>query len=328
MARTSEQGRDPPRRVGGASAAAAARLVARMARLAPAAALLAALPAQGDPAAAPRELRRRALTVDDRGSSELPEIHVAGGATTLIAFPVALREGGALLADPQGLFYPLSQADRTVVVAPRADLSAPAALHVSLSDGTVLSFKLASVRRESDAQVDVHLAPETRAAPETAPALRSALEAARGELEECRAGAAGSGVASIAALVAAHARDESRPFERHPLRGSDRQHGLLVEGEWVYRMLGTTLLVFRVENRDPLRPWALDGASVRLAGGGEVTDVLAVSASAEAPSLAPEAAERVVVGFRSPPQGPGQRLTVTLRERDGARHVVLEGLAP
>jgi len=297
--------------------------------LAPAlAALLAAAPASGDGGSPARELRHRTLTIDDRSLATLPRVHVAGGATTLLTFPVPLKDGGALLADPRGLFYPLAQTDRTVVVAPRADLAAPAALHVSLADGTVLSFALESVPRESDAQVDVLLALEERAAPDSAASLRRALDTCRAEVDECRAGTASAGARRLAALLAAPGADEAEPFDRRPLRGGDRQSGLLVQGATAYRLAGLTFLAFRVENRDPARAWSLDRAEVRLAGGGEAVDVKVLAASAELPSLPPGEGERVVVAFRTLPQSTAQRYAVTLREKGGARHVVLDGLAP
>jgi len=294
-----------------------------------AAGLLASVPAFADPGPGHhRELRHRTLTVDDGSIGRLPEVHVAGGTTTLLTFPVPLKDGGALLADPRGLFYPLTQADRSVIVAPRADLLAPSALHVSLADGTVLSFQLASVRDESDAQVDVLVALQARAPADSAPSLRRALDACRGEVDECRAGTASAGVRRLAALLAGQAGDDTELFDRRPLRGGDRQSGLLVQGAWAYRLVGLTFLVFRVENRDPVRAWALDRAEVRLVGGGEAIDVKVLAANAELQVLPPGEGERVVVGFRTVAQSAAQRFTVLLREKDGARHVSIDGLAP
>jgi len=83
-----------------------------------------------------------------------------------------------------------------------------------------------------------------------------------------------------------------------------------------------------VENRDPSRPWSLDRADVRLDGAGEVADVRVLASLGESSVLAPGEAGRVVVGFRGGPRAAGQRYTVTLREKDGGRHVVLGGLSP
>ena len=275
----------------------------------------------------PRELRHRTLTFDDRPDT-LPEVHVAGGATTLLTFPGPIGDGGAVLADTRGLFYPPTQTDRTVIVAPRADLAAPVALHVSLVDGTVLTFKLASVPGECDAQVDVALSLGTRAPPDSAPALRRALEACRAEADESRSGAAQAGVRGLAAWLAAEGASASQAFDRYPLHGGDRQNGLLVQGSFAYRLLGLTFLVFRVENREPGRAWTFDRAEARLEGGGEVADLRVLAAAAEPQTLAPGEPGRVALALPPLPRGRGQRFTVTLREKEGSRHAVLEGLSP
>jgi len=275
-----------------------------------------------------RELRRRTIVIDERSQATVPEVHVAGGAATLLAFPTPVADGGAVLADPRGLFYPLAQTDRTVLVAPRADLAAPAALHVSLADGTVVAFQLTSVRGESDAQVDVVVAADARAAPDSSPALRRALEACREEADDLRRGSAQAGVRELAALLLAEGADGSRAFDRHPFHGGDRQDGLLVRASLAYRLVGLVLLLFQVENRDPARPWSLDRAEVRAGGTGEVADVHVLASAAEPTTLAPGEGGRAIVAFRAVPRAPGQPLTVTLREKDGSRHVVLDGLSP
>jgi hypothetical protein len=122
--------------------------------------------------------------------------------------------------------------------------------------------------------------------------------------------------------------DERQVFERHPLRGGDKQSRLLVEARWIYRFLGLTYLVFTVENREPQRPWVLGRAEVRVTGSAESTDVRVLAASTEVPSLAPDAEERLVLAFETPSLAPGQKLGVTLVEKDGSRRVVLEGLSP
>jgi hypothetical protein len=201
-----------------------------------------------------RELRRRTLTIDDESLASLPEVHVAGGSATLLTFEVPVKDAGALIADVRGLFYPPTQTDRTVILVPKADLVQPVALTVSLSDGTVLSFKLVSVEKESDVQVDVALALTRGAAPDSQQALRTTIEQLRGELDECQSSSATAGARHLAALVLAQSLDEPQSFDRHELRGGDKQNRLLVEARWTYRLLGLTYLVFTVENRDPYCP--------------------------------------------------------------------------
>lgn len=282
----------------------------------------------GARAPARRELRHRTLTLDDESLASLPEIHVAGGAATVLTFQVPVKDGGALISDVKGLFYPPSQTDKTIIIVPKNDLPQPAALNVSLVDGTVLSLKLASVPHESDVQVDILLALKSRAAPDSAAALRTSLEQLRGELDECRAGSASAGATKLAALLLEQSLDARQAFERRPLRGGDKQDRLLVEGRWAYRLVGLTYLVLTVENRDPQRSWMLDHAEVKLTGAKDATELKVIAATTEVPVLAPGELERLVVAFPTPAAAPGQRLTLTLFEKDGGRRVVLEGLSP
>ncbi len=228
----------------------------RAALLAAAFLLASVTAARGEPRTR-RELRHRTLTLDDQSLLSLPEIHVAGGTATILTFPVALKEGGAIVSDVRGVFYPPTQTEKTVILVPKADLRQPAALSVSLADGTVVSFKLASVAKDSDVQVDVLLALKSRAAPDSAAGMRVAMEQLRGQLDECQAGSAESGATKLAALLLAQNHDEPQAFERYVLHAGDKQSRLLVQARWMYRLLGLTYMVFTIENRDPQRPWVL-----------------------------------------------------------------------
>jgi uncharacterized protein (TIGR02268 family) len=279
-------------------------------------------------AAEKRELRRRALTIDDASLTSVPEIRVAGGTPTILTFEVPVKDGGAVLADVRGVFYPPTQTDRTVMLVPKSDLERPQPLNVSLADGTVLTFKLVTVSGEADVQVDVSVALRERASPDSAQALRMMNEQLRSELDECRDGAADAGATKLAALLLSQSLDQPQIFERRPLHAGDKQSRLLVQGRWAYRMLGLTYMIFTVENRDPQRSWVLDRVDVRLTGGRDAVDVKVVAAQAELPILPPGTAERVVVAFETPPMSSAQRFKVTFHEKDGPRLVALEGLSP
>jgi uncharacterized protein (TIGR02268 family) len=275
-----------------------------------------------------RELRRRPITIDDATVTSVPEIRVAGGTPTILTFEVPVKDGGAVLADVRGLFYPPTQTDRMVMLVPKSDLTRPEPLNISLADGTVLTFKLVTVPGEADVQVDIAVALRERAAPDSAQALRMMNEQLRSDLDECRDGSANAGASKLAALLLAQSLDQPQTFERRPLHGGDKQSRLLVQGRWVYRMLGLTYMIFTVENRDPDRSWVLDRAEVRLTGGRDAVDVKVVAAQAELPILTPDGAERVVVAFETPPMSTSQRLKVSFHEKDGPRLVALEGLSP
>jgi uncharacterized protein (TIGR02268 family) len=275
-----------------------------------------------------RELRRRTLTIDDQALGSLPELHVAGGSATILTFEIPVRDHGAIITDTRGLFHPPTQTDKTVILVPKADLAQPAALNVTLSDGTVLSFKLVSIPKEADVQVDVVLALKDRATPGSVQALKTTIEQLRGELDECQASSATAGASKIAALFLGQNLDEPQVFDRHELRGRDKQSRLLVEGRWIYRLVGLTYMVFTVENRDPVKPWALDRAEVKLAGTGEATDLRILAAASEDAVVAPGQATKVVVAFKTPSLSGSHKYTVALLEKGGGRRVVLEGLSP
>ncbi len=285
--------------------------------------------AAADPSAsARRELRRRSLTIDDQNLGSLPEIRVAGGAATILAFEVPVKDGGAFIGDVRNLFYQPQQSERTLILIPKADLAQPVPLNVTLSDGTLLSFKLTSVPKESDVQVDVVVALKNRAAPDSAQALRATVEQLRSDLDGCVAASSGAGAAKLAALLLEQSLDTPQVFERRALRGGDKQNRLLVEPRWAYRLVGLTYLVFIVENRDPSRAWVLDRAEVKLTGPGDALELQVLAASTEVPILAPGAGEKVVVAFKTPAQAVSHKYTVSLFEKDGSRRVVMEGLSP
>jgi uncharacterized protein (TIGR02268 family) len=275
-----------------------------------------------------RELRRRTLTIDDQALGSLPELHVAGGSATILTFEIPVRDNGAIITDTRGLFHPPTQTDKTVILVPKADLAQPAALNVTLSDGTVLSFKLVSVPKEADVQVDVVLALQSRAAPGSVQGLKTTIEQLRGELDECQASSATAGAAKIASLFLGQSLDEPQVFDRHEFRGRDKQDRLLVEGRWIYRLVGLTYMLFTVENRDPVKPWSLDRAEVKVSGSGETQDVRVLAASAEDAPVAPGQATKIVVAFKTPAKSTSHRYTVTFVEKGGGRRVVLEGLTP
>ena len=271
-----------------------------------------------------RELRHRTLTIDDATLTSLPEIHVAGGQATILTFQQKVRD--SILNQTGSLFFKPTQTDKTLIVVPRADLKAPVPLAVTLADGTVLSFKLVSVPLDSDVQVDVVLALEHRAPPESATALRATIGQLQAQLDECRANSFNAGASRLAALLLGQSVDSPQPFERHALHAINKSDRLLVEATWAYRLVGLTYVVLTVDNRDPGRPWVLDRAEVRQGSGSDSPEVRVVAAQSELPALQPGESGRVVVGFQTPVANPS--VSLVLYERDGSRRAVLDNLRP
>ena len=285
----------------------------------------------GEARAAPvhhgRELRRRTLTIDDASATTLPELHVAGGTTTVLTFTVPIQHRGAIPGVMKDVFHPLLEnGERSLIVVPKRDLVNAVPLNVSLNDGTVITFKCISVARDVDVQVDVVLALKARAPENSAPALKVLVAQLHGELDDCKANGATAGANKVAELLLEQSLDTPQAFERHPLRFREKQNRLLVEARWAYRLLGLTYVVLTVQNRDPERIWVLERAEVKISGGAENSDVSVKSLKTELTSLAPDVSGRVVIAFDTPSTSGKQKVTVTLVEKDGPRRVSLTGL--
>ena len=199
-------------------------------------------------------------------------------------------------------------------------------LAVTLVDGTVLSFKLVSVPLDSDVQVDVILALEHRAPPDSATALRGTIGQLQAQLDECRANSFNAGATRLASLLLGQSLDSPQAFERRSLHSINKSDRLLVEATWAYRLVGLTYVVLTVDNRDPGRPWVFDRAEVRQGSGNDSPEVKVVGAQSELPAIQPGESGRVVVGFQTPVANPS--ISLVLYERDGSRRAVLDNLHP
>ena len=275
-----------------------------------------------------RELRRRTLTINDANANSVAEIHVAGGVPTTLVFEIPIKENGALLADLSKNFFPPQLTDNTILLVPRVDIATKnlATLTVTLSDGSVLPFKLISHPKEADIQVDVSLALEKHAAPGSAQALKGTLSQIRSELDECQANAGKAGISKVASLILGQDLDKPQSFtvSQHSAHRLDKQNRLLVEVKRAYRLFELTYLVVSVENRDPSNVWVLDKPEIALTGQSQVADVKVMLHAAELSALPPGETEKVVIVFNTPMQDVQHRFNVSLLEKNGNRHVRLE----
>ena len=230
-----------------------------------------------------------------------------------------------MLAQPGHEFAPPKFTDTSVILIPRQDLlSGGAALTVSLADGNILTFKLASVANEVDIRVDVELKLTKRAAPESPEALKTTLAQLRSQIDECQATAGAAGVSKIGALVMAEKAPEA--VELRKIGKTDKQSRMLVSARYEYRLFGYTFLVFEIQNRDDSKIWELDAAAVTLEGAAQKQDVQVASAAMDPPAIEPDAIARIVVAFKTPEQQRGQDFVVTLKEKNGNRHIQLDNL--
>ncbi len=276
-----------------------------------------------------RALKRRSLLITDANFNEVQVIHVAAGVPTTLSFRQPLRPESVILADVTNAFLPVKATESSIVLIPKRDLShrSMTTLTVTLADGTILPLLLTTVAGEADIGVDLNVALVKQAPPESATVLKASLVQLRAELDECRADQGSAGIAKLTSLVLQ--QDVSRPtvFERHELHRRDKQERLLVDVRQAYRIFGHTYLVLTVENRDPSRTWVLDHPELALSGSGQSIDVQVVSFQMDMTAIAPNETGKVVVAFQTPPQGSNNSFSLQLLEKNGSRHVRLDGLS-
>jgi uncharacterized protein (TIGR02268 family) len=294
--------------------------------------LLASAGAESPSAGPPprRELKRRPLRLTDANATAVPEIHVAGGVPTTVVFRSPIKPDSVLIADTSGLFPEKTRTTSTsLLLIPRADLpqGTVATLSVTLTDGTILPFLLSSVPSEADLQVDVEVALEEHAPPESTAGMKTVISQLQQKLDECTASSGAAGVQKIAALIVQQDLARPQAFQRYDVRKLDKQSRLLVEVRQAYRLFGTTYVVMTIENRDPSRSWVLDHPEVALQGGGRADDLKVSSFSGDMPALHPDETQKLVIAFPTPAQGINNRFVLSLKEKDGNRHVRLEDVA-
>lgn len=276
-----------------------------------------------------RALKRRSVLITDANFNEVQVVHVAAGVPTTLSFRQPLRAESVILADVTNAFLPVKATESSIVLIPKRDLGqrSMTTLTVTLADGTILPLLLTTVAGEADIGVDITIALVKQAPPESATVLKASLAQLRSELDECRADQGNAGIAKLVSLLLQ--QDVSRPqvFERHELHRRDKQERLLVEMRQAYRIFGHTYVVLTLENRDPARAWVLDHPELTLAGGNQSIDVQVVAFQMDTPSIAPNETGKVVVAFQTPNQGSSNAFSLQLLEKNGSRHVRLDGLS-
>jgi len=276
-----------------------------------------------------RALKRRSLQVTDANFNEVQVVHVAAGVPTTLSFRQSLRPESVILADTTNAFLPLKATETSIVLIPKRDLGhrSMTTLTVTLADGTILPLLLTTVAKEADIGVDINVALVRQAPPESASVCKASVLQLRAELDECRADQGSAGIAKVASLVLQ--QDLARPqvFERHEVRRRDKQERLLVDVRQAYRIFGHTYLVVTLENRDPSRAWVLDRPELAVNGGNQSIDVQVAAFQMDMPAIAPNETGKVVVAFQTPPQSSGNSFSLQLLEKNGSRHVKLDGLS-
>jgi len=278
--------------------------------------------------AAPRELSRRSVTIDD-STKEVP-LSVGAGVVTTLSFSTTVDH--VFLPDPKGLFDgPPQSADKVVFLRPLKELAKGEALtmQVTLTDGTSLPpFLITSAPDHADLFLDVTVDLKKKASADSAASLKVQLSELMGRLDECQQSSGDRGASKVAEMVLKQDFRKPAAFvvERRTARQLDKQAKLLIETRHVYRLFDTSYLVLTLENREPDRLWVFERAEVQVEGNSTVeARVMDVAQEMSAGIPSGEEAKMVIV-FRTPDQDASHTYTLKLFEKSGNRHVVLTGL--
>lgn len=209
----------------------------------------------------------RTLYLSKDPKHEVPEVFVAGGRVSTLRFATECDPDLTKILGWEGRFEPLLVGGRSVVIVPFKDL-APGdrfMLLVTLRDGTSLPFTITAREGYVDGQVNVFPDPE---APE---AVHTALEEKREEnkvlrAENHRQREEGISVDHALAALLANDKVEMTPFtegEKWVLKGEGIEIEVLIFiPKRTRRKVAKAKagVVFKVTNRDPVRPWELQEA--------------------------------------------------------------------
>jgi hypothetical protein len=277
---------------------------------------------------------RRTINLDETPNSVVPAIHVAKGFTTTLMFEAPIRavdllDAGKIFAPP-----PANPAAKSLYLTPLKDPGATVTtLVVTVGSGAEVPFQIVGTRsqKEVDLVVDVvgksGAGAGTPAGPAAANPAACCTSAAqlRQELDECQASSSTDALRKIAGLILTQdaSASQSMVFEGRAIHVLDKQNGLLVEAQRVYRLFGYTYLVVSVENRLADRPWVLDKPQIHFTGAG--ADLAVVAFMTELPVLPPSESEKIVVLFATPPKAKST-IGLTLLEKSGTRHVNLTSI--
>lgn len=278
--------------------------------------------------AAPRELSRRSVTIDD-ATKEVP-LSVGAGVVTTISFSTAVDH--VILPDPKGLFDgPPQSADKVVFLRPLKELAKGSALtmQVTLTDGTSLPpFLITSSPERADLFLDVSVQLQKKASADSATALKAQLVDLMSRLDECQQSSGDRGALMVGEMVLKQDFRKPAAFvvERHSARQLDKQARLLVETRHVYRLFDTSYLVLTIENREPDRLWVFERAEVQVEGDSTVEARVLDVAQEMSAGIPPGEEAKMVIVFRTPEQNTSHAYTLKLFEKSGNRHVVLSGL--
>ena len=297
----------------------------------PVAGLVAAVPRAARAAPdAPTESRALLYPEATAAGRAPPELRVRVDGTPVTVYlphhPLDPRPAVHLLTMPTELGLRVAEHTAYLFTTAKARAGDTGTLTLTLADGRPLTFtvRLVPAAASADASVEVHL-PEDR---HTLPArCQAAVQEAKDALAECRESDQKRAVALIASLML-DAPQRGRLLEERHVRWRDKQHRIFVQAVDAVRLFGRTYLRLEVDNRDGSgKPWRPGAATVSLVGPGPRLQSLPVVPVYQLQEIDSGQAGMVVLSVKTPQVSAGAHVRLTLEEKGGSRHLVIEGLA-
>jgi uncharacterized protein (TIGR02268 family) len=273
--------------------------------------------AQPPPPARQRQDRRAVLPTT--AGEPLPELYVAGGSLTMVAFNGPL-DRDSLVVD-RTRFKWVDVGDRLLGLEPFEDLAPGERLimQVGFKDRAQPAKAVIAVLSRADV-VDGKVEMDRRA--NTPEALLAALAQKEAELEELEARCEGSGPVGL--VVSGWLTRETEPSGLVKTVDPAGTSGLRFIDAFGYAGTHSTLVVLQLGNPPGQRPWSLGQARITSATGAPVK---VLTARVKQKLLAPGEEGQVIVETQASPWATGRTFNVELVDADGQRRLSLNLLA-
>ncbi|WP_186002212.1 DUF2381 family protein [Corallococcus sp. Z5C101001] len=281
-----------------------------------------AVPAQ--PAPVSRERQERRIALPDSPSEPVPELHVAAGALTVLAFD-ALLDRASVELEGRERFRFLDVGERMLALEPATDLrpGEQLGLRVRFAEGArpeQAIFVLVTQPEEFDGRIQVFRRPQSIGALQAELAdMREQLKAKDAELETLRAR---SNMSSPGGLALAGLLDEDgvSPSRIKPQAVKEMQSSLRVMGGVSLRAPAWSVVSVSVKNYGKT-PWTPTEARLTSSTGGTQVPVLGVRMKQS--QIGPGEAGTVVVEVEKPDWDAGTVFRLELVDATGIRRVLV-----
>jgi len=260
-----------------------------------------------------RQRQDRRASLPTTSAEPLPELYVAAGTLTTVAFNGSL-DRDSLVVD-RTRFKWVDVGDRLLTLEPFTDLGPGERLilQVAFTDRALPAKAVLAVVSKADV-VDGKVEVDRRA--NTPEALFAALAQKEAELEELKARYAGNGPVGL--MLSEWLDEGSTPIPLVVESSADEGHGLEAYKAFGFRGSFSTLVAIWLRNHPGQKPWGLDQARVAGSGGAAVK---VLSAQMKPVQLEPGKEGLLVVEVKTPPWAAGKRFSVGLVEASGERRL-------